>query len=264
MDVRPGVRLSKYNGGIREWFYEMKNDSHYSIYLRNGSAFKYVLSLSLSVMTYSYLSIFRCDCTVKIDGVEQGTFRLNPYCGYSIERPVNEGKTGRFTFVSEEAIEAMTEKERDQAGISLDNADNGLVEARFVPEAAYLATLPRQMTVDKPMSRRRMRTSKMKSAWEKRAEAVTVQDISTTHEDTDWATPALALLASSSSSSSDYDEYLEEASSTYVSGATMLKGTSDQLQWRATNLQMAEEAAVVIKARLVVRKPDAQVAAEID
>ena len=263
MDVRPGVRLSKYNGGIREWFYEMKNDSHYSIYLRNGSAFKYVLSLSLSVMTYSYLSIFRCDCTVKIDGVEQGTFRLNPYCGYSIERPVNEGKTGRFTFVSEEAIEAMTEKERDQAGVSLDNADNGLVEARFVPETAYLATLPRQMHVEnKPMSRR-MRMSKMKSACEKKAEAVTVQDISTPHEETEWASP-LALLASSSSSSSDYDEYMEEASRTYVSGATMLKGTSDQLQWRATNLQMAEEAAVVIKARLVVRKPDAQVAAEID
>src|SRR5690606_985301 len=90
----------------------------------------------------------RCDCTLKIDGVVQGTFRLNPYCGYSIERPVAPGtRTGRFTFVTEEAIGRMTEKERRTAGVEFGKEENGLVEARFVPEAAAVAALQRLQNV---------------------------------------------------------------------------------------------------------------------
>lgn len=291
MDVRPGARLSQGHGESKEWFYVMKNDSHYSVYLRNGSAFKYVLSFyfpcslflffvlfRFSLLFFALLNTFslhnhRCDCTLTIDGVEQGTFRLNPYCGYSIERPVMEGRTGRFTFVSEEAIEKMTEKERVSAGVSLGKVENGLVEARFVPEAAYRSVMMQRKNGDQSLNRRaRRRGAQRRLESRDASSSAAVLEYEGLRAESEAASSfslldTLSAIGGSSSSgsfSSDddgddgegYDDgkrRSKDDSSTkaFVTGATMLKGSSAQMQWRATNLQMAEEAAVTIRARLV-------------
>lgn len=67
-----------------------------------------------------------CDCIIRVDGKEVGTWRLSPRGAATIERPVND--TGQFTFYASGSKEALIS---DESNISAQ--DSGLVTAEFVP-----------------------------------------------------------------------------------------------------------------------------------
>lgn len=74
----------------------------------------------------------KCDAKVTVDGMDVGTFRINPRSNIVIERPVNISK--KFTFLKENSVEAK------RAGIEKHNS-NGLISVVFIPEfQKYLGT----------------------------------------------------------------------------------------------------------------------------
>jgi len=93
-----------------------QEDSQGYVALAHGTCYTVMLSNNHST---------RCDVTLRIDGKEVGTWRLETYRSIAIERPVND--TGRFTF-----YQLGTEEAR-QAGLEA-HGDLGLVTATFTPE----------------------------------------------------------------------------------------------------------------------------------
>jgi hypothetical protein len=75
------------------------------------------------------LSDRKADCTVWIDGVQVGAWRVNAKTHVTIERSIHD--VGKFTFY------ALGSAEGYHAGLSPDNPKLGLIEARFVPEKIY-------------------------------------------------------------------------------------------------------------------------------
>lgn len=120
MGVTPGKLIEKEGthdpfGGDLNGLVIMKDGMPYSIYLRNG--------------THK-----RANCTLRIEGKDVGTYRLNPFTEYYVQRPVAVEK--RFTFFFEDSPLDLS-----QAGISPSmkgKSTNGLLEAVFVPERAWV------------------------------------------------------------------------------------------------------------------------------
>jgi hypothetical protein len=71
----------------------------------------------------------RCDATIHVDGKFIGSFRLDPYEEWSIERPSQDKR--KFEFHAEESRIAR------EAGVISGKFSNGLIQVRFVPEHVH-------------------------------------------------------------------------------------------------------------------------------
>ena len=90
-----------------EGYVTLNHGDHYKVVLKNHSS-------------------LRCNATLKIDGNEMGSFRLNSYAEASIERPVAEDK--KFTFFLTDSTEGQA------SGLVKGSDKNGLIEVLFEQE----------------------------------------------------------------------------------------------------------------------------------
>jgi len=216
LDVRPGDRKrlkSPDRDGIQN-YYVMKNESFYSIYLRNDGP---VL----------------CDCRLSIDGKDMGTFRIFPKKAYSIQKPApgNTRATGRFTFVTEEKVLSMSPSEFKKTGIIPGEGQNGIVEAVFVPAQSYYTAAPQS---GRRLSARN-KGKQIASSAKRLRRRPTVEELE-----------EMEILEDE-----EEEEEEEEGGSGFVAGATTLRGKSNQKQMMAGNVTLDESKAVAIHARLV-------------
>jgi hypothetical protein len=87
----------------------LKHNQKYKIALRNGNA-------------------TRCNVSIKIDGKNQGTWRMEAYDNAVLERPAHD--QGCFTFYKLNSSEAQKVQLQDDSSL-------GLVEVIFIPEMRY-------------------------------------------------------------------------------------------------------------------------------
>jgi hypothetical protein len=107
-----------------------RNEDQYS-YLRHGQQFSVRLR---------NVHPTRCNATLKLNGEDVGTWRLQPWQVASIEHGVFNNK--RFTFYREGTYEAKNQ------GLRSGREENGLVVAVFVPEDTEEVVLPDLGDVD--------------------------------------------------------------------------------------------------------------------
>lgn len=102
------------------------NCNKYHEFKRNGSVYYAVPHNSEYLVKMHNEGDLRVDATLKIDGIDMGTWRIEPYSSITIERPSNNNR--KFTFVREGSWQG------NMGGVAEGNFDNGLVEVTFIPE----------------------------------------------------------------------------------------------------------------------------------
>lgn len=91
-------------------YYKMHNRENYKVILRNDSD-------------------RRANVELYIDGEKMGKWRIDSYSHITIERPSDVNR--KFVFVRENGWEAK------MGGVRINQASNGLIEAKFIPEKVY-------------------------------------------------------------------------------------------------------------------------------
>jgi len=224
LDVRPGERVDDNSGPTPQHYYIMQDRVHYGVYLRNDNPWS-------------------CDCQLILDGKEQGTFRLGPHKGYTIYRPTSVSQ--RFTFIKEETVQNLPLDQATQTGVVLGHEKNGLVEAKFIPEAHAHSAYNDQ-------NRRRKKRASGGGAYfsvpEDETVPLTDNPISSVVDDGDDDRDKDAL---SDGKPQPEPEKTGEGASKFMAGATTLSGFVNQGLWGANRMTLAHHAAVAITARLV-------------
>lgn len=89
------------------------------IVMRHGQQYKVVMGNQNST---------KCQATLKIDGINMGTFLINPHQTISIERPLHRHKLFTFYETNKSYPSSF------QTGIIPGNRNNGVIEVTFIPE----------------------------------------------------------------------------------------------------------------------------------
>jgi hypothetical protein len=104
----------------------MLQDDKYREFKRNGYVYYAVPHNSEYKVKMHNGGDLRVDATLKIDGIDMGTWRIEPYSTITIERPADNNR--KFTFVREGSWQG------NMGGVEKGKFDNGLIEVTFVPE----------------------------------------------------------------------------------------------------------------------------------